>query len=334
MKKSILLIIPFLIIISLLFAQKKIDKTNLYKGIKTGTELNYIYEEKFGEFKEILGGKGFYKYDFDGNLIEQLFYDSNDKLIQDPFGISKYVFKYDSMGNQIEESHYNSDGSLTESSIGFSKIVRKYNSSGKEVEWTIFDNNGVLNEKGVSKYDSKGNKVELSLHDSIGNLKVGLLGFSVSKYEYDSNDNLIVESYFDSEGNRMEKSLGIHRTTYKYGLNNTQIEERRYDSEGNLTDRVSGISEIVTEYDSNNNMVKWSAFDNETYLKSYMIFKYKKNNLIEKSFYQSGDLVSKDIIQYNNRNLPIEKVTLHYEFKFGEPQEIPNGKTIYEYVEY
>ena len=50
MKKTLLLIVPFLLIISPLFGQKKTDEPNPKKGIKTEIKFEYEYEEKFGEF--------------------------------------------------------------------------------------------------------------------------------------------------------------------------------------------------------------------------------------------------------------------------------------------
>ncbi|MDP7337122.1 MAG: hypothetical protein QF648_04690, partial [Candidatus Marinimicrobia bacterium] len=93
MKKTVLLIIPLLIILSLLFGQKKTDKPNPNKGIKTKTELKYDYEEKFGELKEILEKKIIHKYDPKGNVIEELEYDQDGSLR------SKTISKYDSNGN-------------------------------------------------------------------------------------------------------------------------------------------------------------------------------------------------------------------------------------------
>ena len=101
MKKTLLLIVPFLLLLSPLLGQKKTEKPNPKKGIKTETILKYEYEEKFGELEVILEGK--------------------------------YIYKYDSNGNQIEWSMYNSDGSLE------SKTIYKYDSNGNKVEWLKYD---------------------------------------------------------------------------------------------------------------------------------------------------------------------------------------------------
>ena len=100
------------LIISLLFLsvgfsqQKKTDKPNPMKGVKTQTKLEYDYEEKFGEYKEVLNKKTVNKFDSNGNKIEVSLYDSDGSMSD------KWLYKYDSNGNKIGGSFYWSDGKL------------------------------------------------------------------------------------------------------------------------------------------------------------------------------------------------------------------------------
>ena len=73
MKKKSLLIIPFLLLLTPIFgqSQKKTDKPNPKKGIKTETKFEYDYEENSGEFKEFLKTKTISKYDSNGNMVEE-----------------------------------------------------------------------------------------------------------------------------------------------------------------------------------------------------------------------------------------------------------------------
>ena len=90
------------LIISLLFLsfgfsqQKKTDKPNPMKGVKTQTVLQYDLEDKFGEFNEILIQKIISKYDSDGNMVEQLEYGKYESSIS---LLRKWIYKYDSNGN-------------------------------------------------------------------------------------------------------------------------------------------------------------------------------------------------------------------------------------------
>ena len=66
------------------------------------------------------------------------------------------------------------------------------------------------------------------------------------------------------------------------------------------------------------------------------ISKYdSKGNRVEELFYDSDEkLDRKSIWKYNDKNRLVVKIEYKYELKFGELQETPTSKTIYEYVEY
>ena len=149
--KNLLLIV---LLLSVGFSQqKKSDEPNPMKGVKTQTISNYDYEEKFGEFEEILIDKLIYKYDSNGNMVELSSYDSDGSLMR------KYISKYDSNGNNVELSSYDSDGSL------FMKYISKYDSNGNKVEWLEYDLLGSLSGKSIYKYDSKNRIIESISYD-------------------------------------------------------------------------------------------------------------------------------------------------------------------------
>jgi hypothetical protein len=103
MNKILLLIVSFLIILSPLFGQKKTDEPNLKKGIKTETVLKYGYEDKFGKYEEVLEDKFIYQYDFNGNKVEYLRYDSTGSLSW------RYIYKYELNENIFIESTHKTD---------------------------------------------------------------------------------------------------------------------------------------------------------------------------------------------------------------------------------
>ena len=267
--KRISLILISVLSLSFLFGQKGTDKPNPMRGVKTLTRSIYVYEEKFGEFIEVLKEKTIHKYDSKGNEVEISNYDSDGNLTNSDDGVSRTIYKYDSNGNMVEESYYDSDGNLTHNFFESSKISYKYDSNGNMVEYSLYDSDGSLNEKHISKYDSNGNMVEESGYDSDGSLNEKHIP------KYDSNGNMVETSVYDSDG-----SLDI-KTNYKY------------DSEGN---QIEYLFEIFSEYISGMN--------------------------------------EKTVTKYNRKNLPVEQMSYKQELKFGELQEKPNRKTIYEYEEY
>ena len=94
------LIISLLILSVGFCQQKKTDEPNPKKGIKTETKFEYDYEEKFGEFKEILIIKTISKYDSKGNRVEELFYDSDEKLDR------KSIWKYNDKNRLVVKIEY------------------------------------------------------------------------------------------------------------------------------------------------------------------------------------------------------------------------------------
>ena len=121
------LIISLLILSVGFCQQKKTDEPNPMKGVKTQTISNYDYEEKFGEFEEILIDKLINKYDSDGNRVEKSDYYSDGKLKW------KYIFKYDSNGNKVEWLEYDLLGSLS------GKSIYKYDSKNRIIESISYD---------------------------------------------------------------------------------------------------------------------------------------------------------------------------------------------------
>ena len=95
-------------------------------------------------------------------------------------------------------------------------------------------------------------------------------------------------------------------------------------------------TQSIFKYDSNGNMVEWSWYDSDGSLENKSIYKYDSNgNKVEWSRYVSdGTLKSKSISKYNSKNRLVEEIHYNYKLKFGELQETPTTKTIYEYEEY
>ena len=112
------LIIPLLILSVGFCQQKKTDKPNPMKGIKTQTVIVYVYEN--------LIRKNISKYDSNGNKVEDSSYDSEGSLNW------KHVKKYDSNGNMVERFFYDSDEKLDR------KYIWKYNDKNRLVVITKY----------------------------------------------------------------------------------------------------------------------------------------------------------------------------------------------------
>ena len=120
------------------------------KVLKTKTEIKYSFIKKSGKYEQVLITKYIYRYDDNGNHIEDDWYDADGKLKL------KYLFKYDDRGNRIERVQYDADGKL----IG--KLLPKYDDRGNQIEKASYDADDKLEWKNPYKYkyDDNGNMTE------------------------------------------------------------------------------------------------------------------------------------------------------------------------------
>lgn len=124
------------------------------------------------------GCKFTYKYDENGNRIEEVFYDSTGRLYYET------TSKFDEKGNQIEYVFFNPRENWK------NKETYEYDKKGNQIGGNYYDSSGRLTNKITYKYDEKGNQIEFRYCNSDGKLK--------NKYTYKYND-------FDKEGNWRKK---------------------------------------------------------------------------------------------------------------------------------
>ncbi len=121
----------------------------------------------------------------------------------------------------------------------------------------------------------------------------------------------------------------------KKGIKTETILKYEYEEKfGELEVILEG--KYIYKYDSNGNQIEWSMYNSDGSLESKTIYKYDSNgNIIEESgYYSDGSLLLKSIYKYDSKNRIIESISYDLESKFGELQEIPTKKTIYQYEEY
>ena len=90
--------------------------------------------------------KTFYKYNENGNLIEQKMYHSN----------GNEVSVFDLKGNLIEKRFYDASGKI------INKEVSVLDSKGNLTEKRYYDETGKLDNKEINIYDNKGNVIEVN----------------------------------------------------------------------------------------------------------------------------------------------------------------------------
>jgi len=179
------------------------------------------------------------------------------------FSIEKYTYKYDANGNKIEQTDYDTSGR----SIGMHTY--KYDEKGNKIEQIDYDTNGRSVWKYNYKYDDKENLIEVIqyLYDNFFNRKTYKYDKKMNKIEecnYFGDGSLIEKDIFkyDTKGNKIEnrhyKSNGImdKKYIYKYDEIGNKIEWTFYDQNGKLDKKYV----YKYDYDKTGNWIKQTVF--------------------------------------------------------------------------
>ena len=203
-----------------------------------------IYDDSEVEFD--------YKFDEQGNIIEELASDSN--------GTRKTTYEYDLYNNQIRSSMYDSNGLLVyeyefEYEYREDGKISKIKTPGSTEEY-IYDENGVLIELRsirpndpqhliVLEYDDKGNRIKQTSYKENGDM----IEYAIIDYNKDGNE--LEETAYNSNG------IIYQTKNYEYdehgylikmicennysGYKDVSIDEYENDEFGNMTKRISYI---------------------------------------------------------------------------------------------
>lgn len=257
------------------------------------------------------------KYDKNGTSKETCYYDSIGNLD------SKWIYKYDENGNNIEEYsyEYKNPSKKHQKDSDFTNIdeagrhykgglVEKktptYDANGRIVEWTIYEytdkrlkkkhltketikydnqgnvverkSNGKLGDRYTFKYDDHGNIIEESI-ESGGKLRRQYI------YKFDNKGNLTIEKeyiYFQKDKEESEKF-------YKYDKKGNKIQSKEFFSSG-------GYPLIKTyKYDENGNLIEVGVYN-----RNLGIYYYKESYQYDEKGNQT------ECIQTDGRKTPLE----------------------------
>jgi len=332
-------------VISLLFGQtisndfnfdSKLFVSENRLGIKKHIEIAYAYEEKFGELFEYIDSRIINDYDQNGNLLNQLVYDSEVYENDEVQFIGKSIFKYDNNGNEIEQTYFDSTGNIIERS------VKKYDEKGNVIDFIKYDSlysfheklfyrktgeitrNEIFNLKGqlinVIKwdYDRYGNQIEISRYNSNGQLENDYFDMSKEVAHYSTNGLLMQRMNFDSDGKL------IKNTTFEYDKNDSL--KQLIDYFLNYSGQVN-LEKNIFNYDSIGNEIKTSKYDGEGKLKEDMtgvsiwMYEYDSNRNIIKAngFDDDSSLYAIDERKYDSKNNLIDNKDFFVDYLINYP---------------
>jgi len=223
---------------------QKIKEINSYKAIQINTpsenyeiEFQYVFDslgymvEKNSFYNGLVIQKEIFTYDKKGNIMEELWYNSDNSLIYNNYS----TFEFDKKGNIITKNIFNSDSSMRKS------LLYQY------------DENGRLAESDVQEYFEEGeNYKEKYFYDDKGKLDnhkiISTEGSEILNeiYSYDESGNVIL---IKSDGDEEEKTISFEYDSANnliHYISETVDDEGKdyiegrsnYDTKGNLTEEL------------------------------------------------------------------------------------------------
>jgi len=272
-------------------------KENIAKNhIQTQVQWNHKYEK--GKPKKT-GYKNFSKkFDYKGNVIEEIYYQSGTVD-------QKLSYKYDNNENKVEFINYNGNESkvMFKQNITYDNSTRRireeryngldyqiikysYNKNSKLAKIVRSDINGNIEHKRIFKYS--GNICNIDIYRDEKHISGKITN------KYDSNDNIIETIEYDQKGKIKEKyeyhfknNLVIEKTKYLSG-NFIYKESYKYDSNKNLVkilkEQPKGktITNNTYAYDNNWNLIEEQWYDNNPNEYSKKKYFYSKKGVLER----------------------------------------------------
>lgn len=208
-----------------------------------------------------------YNYDEQGNLLQEEFFDSNKKLVENSEKIAKYFYEYGTSGNLEKIRKYTKKEMYIKHKPPIT--LQKFNDRNQilSVEYLDKDEKPIQNEDEVQKveylyendllkeiiyyseyqklrrfhysnikfdYSPKGLLLQKTYYSFIRQRTSDENGVSIYKYFYDNQNRLSEITFFDDEEKAIVNRLGYHKITYTYNKENL-IQENLYELNGKPT---------------------------------------------------------------------------------------------------
>ncbi len=273
---------------------KELDRIKT-SGVLSMSEWKYNYsfgkpEKKGIEISSV-------RYNSNGNKIEETIYNKNDGTV-----FSKTAYRYDLDGNLIEEATTKGDAKT--------KTIYRYDSAGNEKEMVSYKQDGTVDRKGIYVYDGDNNLVEslgylsdgrlfskeLYAYDSNGNVIEQKNSISRYTYAYDGDGNMIEMIKYGRDFNNLDSAVyniadriafvydSLENLTSEYVYKpDSSIKAKstfEYDRNGNLVAEVNYLSDgrvgysVIYKYDNRGNVVEESGIEKDRPFKN--LYKYDR----------------------------------------------------------
>lgn len=226
------------------------------------------------------------------------FFDIQEQPMENSAGVHKYVLDYDSVGNLIQERYYDKNQKPARYAGYNSTMKIAYNEFNQSKERTFYDVSGKLscNQDGVAKYqytyDKIGNLTNIEFIGPDGkNLINSHDGYAVLKATYDELGNLKTIHHYNAAMNPCMTTTGYHAIEYIYDKDTNFLTSVKYfNAAGSI------IKTEHTSYDDNGNIIaSWIVNGAGTLQGTVSRYEYDENNRVYKTYNTnlSGSRVNK-----------------------------------------
>ncbi len=190
-----------------------------------------------------------------GKLIDQIFYGYDASK-----GFAKRIARYNERGFIVEDTYYDANNRPTRTSNGYSKRVRKYNNQDIVIEAILsgFDAKKAGYSQQRVKYDTRGNVIEVANFDDQGKRAHDKDGHAFWTSKYDDDDHLIEQAYYDKDGNPAPYEDGYTRTERRY--EGSKLVERIF---AGYNQAKFGFAKVVVSIDSQGRQMERTFFDSD-----------------------------------------------------------------------
>lgn len=295
--------------------KKELAWESVRKKDSNGNTIEVTEKKTNSEGELVLTKEEIYEYDADGNkvrftkynglgeVIDEIVYDSEGRILEEYSGWPKYYYEYDKNGNLLrkiseyddvtghnkdvkEEYQYAPDGRLLEYYSYGDTIKYEYDENGKRVMERKYDLGGTLTES--TEYDERELPIKVETY-----YPDGVQVFATTTIEYDDSGNQITRmtyrdgefaSRYEMEYDEISAKYGRYTRVTKVDYDGTILgsTEYRYIEKNNLPYRVremnyDGITPVSgweIEMDEYGNEVRYKQYEDGK-LKSQTVYEYR-----------------------------------------------------------
>ncbi|MCX7998179.1 MAG: caspase family protein [Leptospiraceae bacterium] len=234
-----------------------------------------------------------YNYDEQGNLLQEEFFDSNKKLVENSEKIAKYFYEYGTSGNLEKIRKYSKQETYVKHTPPIT--LQKFNDANQilSIEYLNHEERPIQNEEGIQKieylyennlpkeiiyfsdfqkqkrfgysnikfdYNSKGKLLQKTYYSFLKQRTLDENGISIYKYSYDDANRLSSVSFFDEEENPASNTEDYHKIVYIYD-GQKLIQEKFYDKNENLIQKPEKPAYVLYLYDKTNKLIGFEKYN-------------------------------------------------------------------------